>query len=187
MGDFKGIMADISRESMLLACAAGDRAALNRLYTVAAPHLLGLALGILRRRDLAEDAVQETFLQVWRHARSFDPGRGTAMAWMARILRNRCLDMLDKRRRETTLEPEIMEARADPGPGPADLVAGGEEARRLHDCLNEIEARARQCLNLAYYEGLTMEEIARRLPAPIGTVKSWVRRSLIRLKGCLER
>jgi RNA polymerase sigma-70 factor (ECF subfamily) len=106
---------------------------------------------------------------------------------MARILRNRCFDMLDKRRREAPLDPAFAEAREDPGPGPADLVAGGESARRLHDCMNEIELRARQCLNLAYYEGLTMEQIAQRLPAPIGTVKSWVRRSLIRLKGCLEK
>jgi RNA polymerase sigma-70 factor (ECF subfamily) len=180
-------MAEASRESMLLACAAGDRTALNRLYTATASHLFGLALSIMRRRDLAEDAVQETFIQVWRHAGSFDINRGTAMAWMARILRNRCFDMLDKRRRETSLDPEIAEAREDPSPGPADLVAGSESARLLHNCLNEIEARARQCLNLAYFEGLTMEEIAQRLPAPIGTVKSWVRRSLIRLKGCLER
>ena len=180
-------MAELSRESMLLACAAGDRTALNRLYTATAPHLFGLALSILRRRDLAEDAVQEAFLQVWRHAGSFDVNRGTAMAWMARILRNRCFDMLDKRRREAPLDPSFAEAQEDPGPGPADLVAGGESARRLHDCMNEIEVKARQCLNLAYYEGLTMEQIAQRLPAPIGTVKSWVRRSLIRLKGCLER
>src|SRR5882724_9781067 len=83
-----------SREALLEACAGGDRVALQSLYTMTAPQLFGLALGILRSRDLAEDIVQDSFVLIWRHARSFDPDRGTAMAWLGRIVRNQCLDAL---------------------------------------------------------------------------------------------
>jgi len=176
-----------TREALLEACAGGDRAALQRLYSLAAPQLFGLALGILRSRDLAEDIVQDSFILVWRHARSFDRGRGTAMAWLGRIVRNQCFDALRRRNREAPLDDRLMENWEDPGPSPADAAGLSQEARRLKVCLEELEASPRQSLLLAYYQGLTFEEVAGRLGAPLGTVKSWIRRSLVRLKGCLER
>ena len=176
-----------TREALLEACAGGDRAALQRLYSLAAPQLFGLALGILRSRDLAEDIVQDSFILIWRHARSFDRRRGTAMAWLGRIVRNQCFDALRRRGREAPLDDALVQSWEDPAPGPADLAALSQDARRLRTCLDEIEASPRKSLLLAYYGGLTFEEVAGRLGAPLGTVKSWIRRSLIRLKGCLER
>jgi RNA polymerase sigma-70 factor (ECF subfamily) len=176
-----------SREALLQACAGGDRAALHGLYESTAPQLFGLALGILRSRDLAEDILQESFVLVWRHARSFDPGRGTAMAWLARIVRNQCFDLLRRRGRESPLDEALLQKREDPGPGPAELTALSRDARRLKSCLDELEESPRRSLMLAYYEGMTFEQVAGRLNAPLGTVKSWIRRSLIRLKGCMER
>ncbi|MGH6962210.1 MAG: sigma factor, partial [Dongiaceae bacterium] len=108
-----------SREALLQACAGGDRNALRQLYSATAPQLFGLALGIVRRRDLAEEVVQDSFLLVWRHAGSFDPGRGAAMAWLGRIVRNQCFDLLRKRGRETPLDPAMVESWEDPAPGPA--------------------------------------------------------------------
>ena len=108
-----------SREALLQACAGGDPAALQSLYAATAPQLFGLALGILRSRDLAEDIVQDSFVLVWRHARSFDPGRGTAMAWLARIVRNQCFDLLRRRGRESPLDETFLQSRPDPAPGPA--------------------------------------------------------------------
>jgi RNA polymerase sigma-70 factor (ECF subfamily) len=172
---------------MLRACAGGDRAALHGLYAATAPHLFGLAAGILRSRELAEDIMQDAFVQVWRHAHSFDPGRGTAMAWLARIVRNQCFDLLRQRGREAPLDDALMESWQDPGPGPADLAALSRDAQRLRECLDELEESPRKGLLLAYYEGMTFEQVAGRLRAPLGTVKSWIRRSLIRLKGCMER
>jgi RNA polymerase sigma-70 factor (ECF subfamily) len=172
---------------LLQACAGGDPAALQSLYAATAPQLFGLALGILRSRDLAEDIVQDAFVLVWRHARSFDPGRGTAMAWLARIVRNQCFDLLRRRGRESPLDETFLQSRPDPAPGPVELTALSRDARRLRGCLEELEESPRQSLMLAYYEGMTFEQVAGRLGAPLGTVKSWIRRSLIRLKGCMDR
>jgi RNA polymerase sigma-70 factor (ECF subfamily) len=92
-----------------------------------------------------------------------------------------------RRGRERPLDPAVVEAWEDPAPGPADTASQSEAARRLRTCLDELEASPRQSILLAYYEGLTFEQVATRLNAPLGTVKSWIRRSLIRLKECLER
>ena len=176
-----------SREALLQACASGDRAALHGLYQATAPQLFGLALSILRSRELAEDIMQDSFVLVWRHAHGFDPGRGAAMAWLARIVRNQCFDVLRRRGREAPLDETFMQSWEDPASGPADLAALSRDARRLRDCLDELDEGPRRSLILAYYEGMTFEEVADRLGAPLGTVKSWIRRGLIRLKDCMER
>jgi RNA polymerase sigma-70 factor, ECF subfamily len=172
---------------MLQACARGDRTALHSLYEATAPRLFGLALGILRSRELAEDIMQDSFVLVWRHAQSFDPGRGSAMAWLAAIVRNRCIDHLRQRGREVPLDEEFMQSWEDPASGPADLAALSVDARQLKDCLDELEEDPRKVLLLVYYNGMTYNEVAGLVGAPLGTVKSWVRRSLLRLRGCMER
>jgi len=176
-----------SREALLHACARGDRTALHSLYKETAPQLFGLALRILRNRELAEEIVQDSFVLVWGNAHTFDPGRGAAMAWLARIVRNRCIDLIRRRGRETPLDHGTIESWEDPASSPADLAALSSDARRLHDCLDELEECPRKVLKLVYYEGMTYQEVAVHLGVPLGTVKSWVRRSLIRLRGCLER
>jgi RNA polymerase sigma-70 factor, ECF subfamily len=175
------------REALLQACARGDRAALQSLYAQTAPQLFGLALSILRNRDLAEDVMQDSFILVWRRAHSFDPGRGTAMAWLARIVRNQCFDLMRRRGRESPLDETFMQSWQDPAPNPADLTALSREARRLKGCLDELDEGPRKSMILAYYEGLTFAEVSGRLGAPLGTVKSWIRRGLIQLRDCMER
>jgi RNA polymerase sigma-70 factor, ECF subfamily len=176
-----------SREALLQACAGGDKTALHSLYKETAPQLFGLALRILRTRELAEEIMQDSFVLVWRNAHTFDPSRGAAMAWLGSIVRNRCIDVIRRRGRETPLDPASIESWADPGSSPADLAALSSDARRLHHCLDELEESPRKVLKLVYYEGMTYDEVAVHLGVPLGTVKSWVRRSLIRLRGCLER
>ena len=176
-----------SREALLQACAGGDKAALHSLYKETAAQLFGLALRILRNRELAEEIVQDSFVLLWNNAHTFDPGRGSAMAWLARIVRNRCIDLIRRRGRETPLDHTSIEGWEDPGSSPADLAALSSDARRLHHCLDELEESPRKVLKLVYYEGMTYEEVAVHLGVPLGTVKSWVRRSLTRLRGCLER
>ena len=173
-----------SREALLQACAGGDQTALHSLYTGTAPQLFGLALRILRRRELAEEILHDSFILVWRNAHTFDPGRGTAMAWLARIVRNRCIDVIRRRGRETPLSETSIADWEDPYP--ADRMVLGPDARRLQDCLDKLEEKPRYVLKLVYYEGMTYNEVAAHVGVPLGTVKSWVRRSLIRLRGCLE-
>lgn len=173
--------------ALLEKCAAGDREALVRLYRETSAQLFGLALRMVRRRDLAEEVLQDAFVAVWRHAKSFDRRRGTAFGWLAAILRNQAIDLMRRRGRESPLDPVVAAALPDPEPGPLDRAAESETARALADCLAELEEGPRHSILLAYYEGLTYEEAALRLAAPVGTVKSWIRRSLMRLKRCLER
>jgi len=176
-----------SREALLQACARGDQTALHSLYTGTAPQLFGLAVRMLRRRELAEEIVQDAFVRVWRSAYTFDPARGTAMAWMARIVRNGCIDVLRQRGRETQLDDASIEDCEDPLASPADLAALSSDARRLQDCLGELEEGPRKILGLVYYEGMTYQEAAVHVGVPLGTVKSWARRSLMRLRICMER
>ena len=179
-------LAALSRERLLTSCGRGDPAALRALYEVTAPQLFWLANSIVRNRELAEDAVQDSFVQVWRHAHRFDPNRGSAMAWLGRIVRNRCFDLLRVRRREAPYDDAIIahweQQAADPGTGP--LLS--REAQRLRDCIDGLDEKPRQSLLLAYYGGFTADEISRRLGTPLGTVKSWIRRGLIQLKRCVE-
>jgi RNA polymerase sigma-70 factor, ECF subfamily len=174
-------------EALLQACARGDRTALHRLYKATAPRLFGLALRMLRRRELAEEIVQDSFVLVWRSARTFDPGRGSAMAWLARIVRNRCIDVLRQHGRETPLDDASIKDREDPLSSPADLVALSSDARRLQECLGELEEHSREVLGLVYHEGMTYQEAAVHVGVQLGTVKGWVRRSLVRLRNCMER
>ena len=175
------------REALLQACARGDRTALHSLYKATAPQLFGLALRMLRRRELAEEIVQDSFVLVWRGAHTFDPGRGSAMAWLARIVRNRCIDVLRQRGRETPLDDASIEDCEDPLASPADLAALSSDARRLQECLGELDESSRKVLGLVYHEGMTYQEAAVHVGAPLGTVKGWVRRSLVRLRNCMER
>jgi RNA polymerase sigma-70 factor (ECF subfamily) len=175
-------------EAQLLACARGDQAALERLYATYSAQLLGILMRILRRRDLAEEALQDTFLSVWRKASDYDPARGAAPAWMFVIARHRALDILRRERREVPLAPEVVTEFCDrlhevEGDGAALDHLGW---RRLRACLERLSANQRRSILLAYFFGLTREEMAARLESPIGTVKSWVRRGLAGLKRCLE-
>ena len=173
-------------EALLSRCAAGDRAALETLYTRVAPILLAVLMRILRRRDAAEDALQDVFVSVWQRARQFDPIRGRALAWLVSMARYRAIDLQRATRPAlalsavSTLEPQFQSE------GPAessDMLGTGALLLR---CREQIEAPQRRCLMLAYEEGLTHSEIARAVNEPLGTVKSWVRRSLIALRRCLE-
>ena len=160
---------------------------MHSLYKATAPQLFGLALRMLRRRELAEEIVQDAFVLIWRSAHTFDPSRGSAMAWLARIVRNRCIDVLRQRGRETPLDDASIADREDPMSSPADLAALSIDARRLQECLGELEESSRKVLGLVYYDGMTYQEAAVHVGAPLGTVKGWVRRSLVRLRNCMER
>ena len=173
-------------EALLARCAAGDRAGLETLYARVAPILLAVLLRMLKRRDAAEDALQDVFVSVWQRARQFDPIRGRALAWLVSMARYRAIDLQRAARpalalsEVSTLEPQLQSQ------GPAEssemLGTGG----LLWRCLEQIAAPQRRCLMLAYQDGLTHSEIARAVNEPLGTVKSWVRRSLIALRRCLE-
>jgi len=162
-----------------------DRAAFATLYDRTAPQLFGIALRILRQREEAEDVLQEAFVAVWDRAASFDRARGSVMTWLVTVLRYRAID---RRRRRAHLEDRLgseedLRALTAAATDEADRGAG---LAALQKCLGELEERPRSAVLLAYAYGYTHEELAQQLATPIGKVKSWVRRSLERLKRCLD-
>ena len=162
-------------------CAAGERTAMRVIYDMEAGRMVGVARRMLRREDLAEEAVQDTFMRMWRAARSFDPAKGSARTWLYAILRNCAITILrDERRFEN--DPD---AGTDAAPAAETAMARLPETSALRRCLEQLDAQRRTVVVLAYVHGLSHGELAGKLGVPLGTVKSWVRRSLISLQECM--
>lgn len=164
---------------LIEAVARGDQRALRALYDHESRRLFAIALRITGRRDHAADALQEAFIQVWRNAARFTAERGSVEAWLTGIVRFRALDI---RRR---LSPEAAEVEADAHTIPAASVEEGLTHDELRRCLAGLDTAQRDAIVLAFVEGFTHAEIADRIAAPLGTVKSWVRRGLLALRSCL--
>jgi RNA polymerase sigma-70 factor (ECF subfamily) len=166
-------------------CAAGDHAALRAIYDAEAPRMLGVALRLLRRRALAEEAVHDTFVQVWQRAASFDPTRGEARTWLYAVLRNRALNILRGETRTDLVEDFEPMALVSADESPETLVLRLSDAGALKRCLERLEPARKQAILLAYVHGLSHGELAGRLGVPLGTMKSWIRRSLLSLRECM--
>jgi len=164
--------------------AAGDRQAFRRLYDTQSGRLYAVALRITRHAPLASDAVHDAFLQIWRNAGRFDAARGGAEAWMLSLVRYRALDIARRRGREVS--DDDMPEQADEDPDPLERLAASREAAALHRCLDTLEPDRRRLVVMAFVDGLTHTELAERVAAPLGTVKSWIRRSLGQLRACLD-
>ena len=162
-------------------CAAGDRSALRVIYDIEAARMAGVARRMLRRQDLAEEAVQDAFMRLWRAARTFDPQRGAARSWLYAILRNSALTILRDESRFTTDEDIAEEA----APMSESALARLPEASALRRCLERLDTQRRAVVVLAYVHGLSHGELAGKLGVPLGTVKSWVRRGLLSLQECM--
>ena len=175
---------EISASALLRRCAEGDAAAFRALYEQQAPRLYGLALRMTRQPALAADALHDAFLQAWQQAARFDPARGPAEAWLIGLLRFHSIDILRRRNREEPgYEPPDS---ADDAPDPFERLRASSESAALHRCLATLDAAQQRVIRLAFVEGLSHAELAAHLAAPLGTVKSLIRRALLVLKRCLE-
>ena len=174
----------------LLARVAGeDPAALRSLYDLTSSKLFGVALRILVKREWAEEALQDAFVSIWRYAGDYRESLAAPMTWMAAIVRNRALDVLRRQKTsaagQTEWSESLDEVLAGPDPDPADTALLSQEARRLAICMARLDANQRQAVALAYMRDHSHSEIAEVLKVPLGTVKSWVRRGLEKLKTCM--
>jgi RNA polymerase sigma factor (sigma-70 family) len=177
--------APLTPAEALMACAGGDTTALRQLYEQEAPRMIGVAMRLLKRRALAEEAVQDTFVLIHRNAASFDPARGQALPWIYTILRNRSISILrSEGRMETQAEP-LGEEMASEEDDPETVLSKLSDAHALKHCLERLEPARRELVLLAFVKGLTHGELAGRMNMPLGTIKSWIRRSLMTLKECL--
>lgn len=174
---------DHAREAQLAAalarCTAGDRAALQMIYHSEAPRMIGVARRILFRQDLAEEAVHDAFVRIWRAAASFDPHRGSARGWLYAVVRNCALSIHRTEHRYDTSDESALDIDCDA------TVMRMPETSALRRCLERIDRPRRDVVVLAYVHGMSHGELAGRLKVPLGTVKSWVRRSLFSLQECM--
>lgn len=177
---------DFDYEAALLACARGERAALRRLYEREVRWLVGVALRIVRRRELADEVLHDAFLQIWQKAATFDPTLGSARGWIYSVVRHRALNALRQLGLEQAAAAELPEELPDEAAGPLDIVSRHGDAKALHRCLELLDEQKRACILLAYVDGYSQAQIARRLGCPLGTVKAWVRRGLLALRECLS-
>lgn len=185
----EGIAADQDGLGSLLSeVARGDNAAFERLYRSTSSKLFGICARIIADRAEAEDTLQEVFTTVWHKAGQFDAARASAMTWLAMIARNKSIDRLRANanlRQGTSIE--MAENISDGSPTGLEVTEFADDQRRLNACLGELDTDRQTLLRTAFFEGVTYEELAVRTNTPLGTVKSWIRRSLHKLKACLER
>ena len=183
--------ADANRSELVAALArvaGGDRAALQMVYQDTSAKLFGVCLRILNDRSEAEDVLQEVYLTVWRKAASFDPARASPITWLAAIARNRSIDRLRSAAGGRRMDPiEAAEEVRDPAPAAVELVEAAQQSSRLGLCLEQLEPRQASAIRAAFLDGNTYEELAERMRVPLGTMKSWIRRGLLKLRDCLER
>src|SRR6185436_18708433 len=148
------------------------------------------ALRILRERALAEDLLQEAFVNIWHHAGTYAAAKAKPQTWLASIVRNRCLDQLRRREPDTmTMTRDEDETEMDfeaLGPTPEELLLSGADAHSVRACVEGLEGGQKQAIALAFVRGMSHAELALHLREPLGTVRSWVRRGLERLRKCLE-
>jgi RNA polymerase sigma-70 factor, ECF subfamily len=177
---------------LLARTALADQAAFAELYRQTSAHLYAVALRILREPATAEETLQEAFVSVWHHAGSYSPAKSQPQTWLASIVRNRCLDRLRRREPDTVTltrddddNPEI-DLPAE-GRTPVEMLLAAAEAKSVRECVDALEGGQKQAIALAFYQGLSHAEVALHLRQPLGTVKSWVRRGLARLKECLDQ
>lgn len=171
---------------LLVSVASGDEQAFAALYRDTSARVFGVIVRMVHDRAEAEDILQDVYASAWRRADTFDPARGSAITWLITLGRNRTIDRLRQHREELLGDDETPEL-ADEAPTPAAAAEWNEERRRLELCLDRLEAPQKSAIREAFFTGATYSELAQRLAVPLGTMKSWIRRSLMQLKTCLEQ
>lgn len=167
---------------LLCKTANGSKPAFAELYQITSAQLYAVALKMLKKPELADEATQDAFVKIWHNAGQYQRAKGTVLTWMVSIVRYRALDLMryHKVRHEVDLDPEtIPEAQDAPQPL-------SSEHRKLEECMDELQQPQRQAIHLAYLNGLSHQEVVEHLAKPLGTIKSWIRRGLQSLKRCLS-
>ncbi|WP_378944868.1 sigma-70 family RNA polymerase sigma factor [Mesorhizobium sp. ANAO-SY3R2] len=163
-----------------------DRAAFDLLYRQTSAKLFGVCLRVLNDRSEAEEALQEVFVKVWTKADRFAASDLSPISWLVAVARNHAIDRIRARRKATVAIDDAIDV-ADPSPGPEEAAVAGGEAGRINGCLDELEKDQAAAVRGAYLKGESYAELAERHGVPLNTMRTWLRRSLLKLRECLER
>lgn len=170
----------------LLAVGRDDARAFERLYRLTAAKLFGICLLICGDRQAAEDVLQDVYATVWRRAGAFEPGRASPISWLAAIARNRAIDWRRSQGSRAWVPAEQADAVPDERPDARDALLANEGERRLLACMDRLDPQQAAVIRQAFFGGMTYAALAEHRGVPLGTMKSWVRRGLLRLRRCLE-
>jgi RNA polymerase sigma-70 factor (ECF subfamily) len=173
--------------ALLSRSALGDRAAFADLYGAMRAKLFAVSLRIVRERPLAEEVLQDSFVSIWHHAADYAQAKSAPSTWMTAIVRNRSVDILRRTREEPDVDDALTRSLVDESASPQREAEARGDAHSLQECLGELEPEQRQSIALAFHHGLSHSELADHLRRPLGTVKTHIRRGLLRLRDCLER
>lgn len=174
-------------QALLRHCQQQQPKALKTLYKATSSHLFAVLLRILRNESHAEDCLQQVYLKIWNNAGQYNPEIARPMTWMNTIARNQALDWLRRHKNDQlNVSDEVLVQQADHSSQTDNLAQQRQDSDRVHRCLQELKDAQRQCIELAYFEGYSHQELSERLDQPLGTVKTWIRRGLERLKTCLN-
>ncbi|WP_299191340.1 sigma-70 family RNA polymerase sigma factor [uncultured Erythrobacter sp.] len=190
MADANTQSADIARERLraaMVRLADGDSAALEEIYNATRVKLFGICFRILGDRKEAEDALQDVYVNLWQRADRYDPTRASPISWLATFARNRAVDRLRTGKVRGGAVP-VEEANPLPDEAPlADaLLIDAEKSAQVHACISALDDNARKHIRGAFFDGYTYAELAEAADVPLGTMKSWIRRGLQKLRACLE-
>ncbi|MEP5937066.1 MAG: sigma-70 family RNA polymerase sigma factor [Erythrobacter sp.] len=167
--------------------ASGDKNALEDIYRATSTKLFGICYRILGDRKEAEDALQDVYVNLWQRADRYDPARASPISWLSTFARNRAVDRLRTGKIRQNAVP-VDEAAPVPDSAPLadDLLIDSERSARVHTCIETLEHKQRDAIKTAFFEGRTYAELAEAQDVPLGTMKSWIRRGMAKLKTCLE-
>ena len=174
-------------QGLLARTALGDRNAFAELYRATSSKLFAVSLRIVRERPLAEEVLQDSFVNIWRRSSDYAAAKSAPLTWMTAIVRNRSLDVVRRTREEHDVDDILSSNLADESASPPREAEDRAEAHTIRDCLAELDAEQRQSIALAFFHGLSHSELAQHLRRPLGTVKTHIRRGLLKLKDCLAR
>ncbi len=172
--------------ALLSRVALRDRGAFARLYRQASPKLFSVALRILRNQAEAEEALQEIFIKIWQRAERYQPDQGGPSTWLTAIARNHAIDLLRARKPQASVIDEAFDL-ASPEPGPEAAAINASEGARIDGCMQTLEPDRAEAVRKAYVEGLSYQELADSYKIPLNTMRTWLRRSLMKLRECLDR
>ena len=173
--------------ALLAQAGLGNRAAFADLYEATKSKLFAVSLRIVRERHIAEEVLQDSFVNIWNNATKYAVGQSAPMTWMTAIVRNRSLDIVRRPFAEVQDEDDFFAANMeDTRPGPDEQLAARRDQAKIERCMKGLDGEQLQTISLAFFQGLSHSEVASHLGKPLGTVKTHIRRGLLKLKGCLE-